>query len=119
MGTGDADAQKTFIEDVVPWLEDQDFIERYAAFGESPCRLKFSALAGRPPKARRSFYLHITTRAYARLELTAFFPRCPPANSILASQLPPSGCFADNPIANFVDTSGVLLPLGQAYSDTT
>ncbi|ORY54468.1 glycosyl hydrolase catalytic core-domain-containing protein [Leucosporidium creatinivorum] len=61
MGIGDADAQKTFIEEVVPWLEDQDYIQRYAAFGD----------------------------------------------------------FADNPIANFVTEAGVLLPLGQAYSDTT
>ena len=34
MGTGDAADQVTFIEAVVPWLEQQAFIERYAAFGE-------------------------------------------------------------------------------------
>ncbi|GAA6012138.1 hypothetical protein JCM10207_005145 [Rhodosporidiobolus poonsookiae] len=34
MGTGSANDQKTFIEFAVPWLEQQDFIERYAAFGD-------------------------------------------------------------------------------------
>ncbi|KAM0749946.1 hypothetical protein T439DRAFT_279891, partial [Meredithblackwellia eburnea MCA 4105] len=34
MGTGSAADQATFVKDVVPWLEQQSFIERYAAFGE-------------------------------------------------------------------------------------
>lgn len=33
MRTGTPDEQKTFLEFAVPWLEKQDFIERYAAFG--------------------------------------------------------------------------------------
>ncbi|GAA5994191.1 glycoside hydrolase family protein [Rhodotorula paludigena] len=33
MGTGTPEAQKKFLEFAVPWLEDQDWIERYAAFG--------------------------------------------------------------------------------------
>lgn len=35
MGTGTPDEQKTFVEFAVPWLEKQDWIERYAAFGPS------------------------------------------------------------------------------------
>ena len=38
MGTGNAADQATFINAVVPWLEDQDFIEKYAAFGRRPER---------------------------------------------------------------------------------
>ncbi|BGP39137.1 hypothetical protein JCM10449v2_003075 [Rhodotorula kratochvilovae] len=34
MGTGTPDEQKTFLEFAVPWLEQQDWIERYAAFGD-------------------------------------------------------------------------------------
>ncbi|KAL8291625.1 hypothetical protein RQP46_001883 [Phenoliferia psychrophenolica] len=34
MGTGSAADQVTFIKAVVPWLEEQTFIERYAAFGD-------------------------------------------------------------------------------------
>ncbi|GJN89713.1 hypothetical protein Rhopal_002700-T1 [Rhodotorula paludigena] len=33
MGTGTPEAQKKFLEFAVPWLDDQDWIERYAAFG--------------------------------------------------------------------------------------
>lgn len=38
MGTGNAADQATFINAVVPWLEDQDFIKKYAAFGRRPER---------------------------------------------------------------------------------
>ena len=39
MGLGTPDEQATFLKEVVPWLEEQNFVERYAAFGESvaPC----------------------------------------------------------------------------------
>jgi hypothetical protein len=80
MGTGSADDQKTFIEEVVPWLEQQDYVQRYAASGE-PSRSALSCSA-------------LTLISCA-------------------------GDFANNPIANFVTTAGVLFLLGQAYSDTT
>jgi hypothetical protein len=34
-GYGDVPTQKSFLQTVVPWLDAQPFIERYAAFGTS------------------------------------------------------------------------------------
>lgn len=40
MGRGTLEEQKKFLQFAVPWLEKQDFIERYAVFGECMEQLK-------------------------------------------------------------------------------
>lgn len=46
MGTGTPAEQKTFLEFAVPYLEKQDWIERYAAFGASRFLLSLERTLG-------------------------------------------------------------------------
>ena len=45
MGTGSATDQASFISSSLEWLEQQDYIEAYAAFGELPALITIASVS--------------------------------------------------------------------------